>query len=123
MILLASKFHLLLRSMRSNILLYFRLNSGHKTAQDLRKSFNAPFNQQALNNSLQYHPMSSANLIEPGSVPAFNSNINNSMSRQAIITKKDMLRERSLNAAAGKKAKLNLKADLNPYSYVPRSKQ
>lgn len=35
---------------------------------------------------------------EPGSVPAFNNNGNN-----AIITKKDMLRERSLNAnAAGK---------------------
>ena len=67
--------------MRANHHLYFSLNSGNRTAQDLRKSYNVPFNQQALNNSLQYHPMSSSNLIEPGSVPAFNSNINNSMSR------------------------------------------
>lgn len=72
---------------------------------DFRKSFNSQFNQQ--------NP-------EPGSVPAFNSG-------NPVITKKDMLRERSAhNTGSNKQGTangVNVKAGLNPYSYVPRSKQ
>ena len=56
---------------------------------------------------------------EPGSVPAFDE----SNPRSTIITKKDMIRERSLNAAAGKKSKQLPKQGLNPYAYMPKSRQ
>eukprot|EP00347_Sterkiella_histriomuscorum_P001686 403371067 len=89
-----------------DMLSYNTLNSGHRTANDFRRSFTN-------------HPLSQTNLAlnQPGSVPAFNNNAGG-----AIITKKDLLRERSLNAA-GKQSLVGLKPGLNPYSYVPRSKQ
>lgn len=37
-----------------------------------------------------------------------------------VITKKDMLRERSLKTA-GKQTRIGVKQGLNPYQYVPKS--
>jgi hypothetical protein len=49
--------------------------------------------------------------------PVFHNTSNGQLqgTKSTIITKKDMLRERSLNNAAGKKTTVGVKAGLNPY--------
>ncbi|CDW85502.1 UNKNOWN [Stylonychia lemnae] len=89
------------------------VNSGQRTANDFRRSFNHPLNPGI--SIIQFHEIIGMN--EPGSVPAFNGSKGN-----PVITKKDILRERS-QTASGKQNQIGLKAGLNPYQYVPRSKQ